>query len=178
MADITPVLPTHYIDEGRTILNNNDAALNADINSLNSILSSHTHDNLYYRKSEVDNIKKRFVIPIGLPATTINTWGKIGEMSMSENFGIVMPYSGNIVDMIPIKSDGRIPGAKIGFPLAVSQGSVISIVYRRYSSSEYSFDYIDICVNGTGGIAYVQTWDSVGQGPGLGNYIVNLIIEF
>ena len=174
MADITPVLPTHYIDEGRTILNNNDAALNADINSLNSILSSHTHDNLYYRKSEVDNIKKRFVIPIGLPATTINTWGKIGEMSMSENFGIVMPYSGNIVDMIAIKSDGQIPRVKNGFPLAVSQGNVISIIYREVASR----DIIEIYIDGTASGAYIQTKDAQGYGPGLGYYIVHLIIEF
>ena len=174
MANITPVLPTHYIDEGRTILNNNDDALNADINSLNSILSSHTHDNLYYRKSEVDNIKKKLIIPIGLPATSLNTWGKIGTISMSANFGIVMPYSGNIVDMIAIKSDGQIPKVKNGFPLAVSQGNVISIIYRQFSS----VDIIEIYVDGTASGAFVQTKDGRGYGPGLGNYIVNLIVEF
>ena len=93
---------------------------------------------------------------------------------MSSNFGIVMPYSGNIVDMIAIKSDGQIPRVKNGFPLAVSQGNVISIIYREVASR----DIIEIYIDGTASGAYIQTKDAQGYGPGLGYYIVHLIIEF
>jgi hypothetical protein len=174
MATINQVLPTHYIDEGRTILNNNDTALNNDINSLNSILSSHTHDSIYYRKSEIDNIKKRLVLTIGLPANALNTWGKIGGISMSANFGIVMPRAGNIVDMVAIKEDGQVPKSKNGFPLAFNEGDVISIVYRQYTGT----DIIEIYKNGVSTGAFIMTKDGQGFGPGLGNYIVQLIVEF
>lgn len=173
MATIEKVQPIHAIDEGRQILNNNDSALNADITSLNNTLSNHNHNAIYYTKSEVDAIKKRSVITLNLPASAINTWAKVGSISMNANFGIVMPASGNIIDMICVKDNGMIADIKQGFPLGFNAGDVISVVYTQITATEV----IRICRNGLALNSFVQTKDGQGFGPGLGNYLVILVIE-
>lgn len=173
MATIEKIQPTHVIDEGRQILNTNDANLNNDISNLSNQLNTHNHDDRYYTKSQVDAIKKKSIITLNLQASTVGTWAKIGNVSMSANFGIVMPVGGNIVDMIAIKSDGQIPVSKNGFPLAFIAGDIISVAYTQYSTS----DVIRIYKNGVATDSFVMTKDGQGYGPGLGNYIVELIIE-
>ena len=173
MANIEKVQPTHVIDEGRQIFNTNDINLNNDINNLSNQLNAHNHDDRYYTKSQVDAIKKKSIITLNLSATSIDTWAKIGSVQMGVNFGIVMPGAGNIVDMIAIKSTGEVPGSKSGFPLSFIAGDVISVLYTSYTST----DVIRIYKNGVATDSFVMTKDGQGFGPGLGNYIVELIIE-
>lgn len=173
MANIEKVQPTHVIDEGRQILNNNDTELNNTLTNLSNQLSTHNHDNIYYTKSQIDAKKTKSIVTLNLQASSVNTFAKIGSVQMSANFGLVMPGAGNIIDMICIKSDGQIPTIKNGFPLAFNSGDIISVAYTTYTAAEV----IRIYKNGTPTDSFVQVKDGQGFGPGLGNYIIQLVIE-
>lgn len=173
MANITPVYPQDYIDEGRTKLNNNDQAMNNEISSLSSQISNHNHDDRYYTKAEVDAKIKRFTLQCGLSVSAINTWARVGSVSMSANLGFVMPFAGNLVDIIAIHNSGVVLSAKNGLPLSINAGDVISVIYTQYTTN----DVIRIYRNGTATDTFVVAKDGNGQGPGFGNYIVLLVFE-
>lgn len=174
MANIKTVQPIHFIDEGRLILNDNDTAMNNEIANLSNIISNHNHNDIYYTKSEIDSRKVVDYIQVGLDATAIGTFAKIGSVQMSTFFGIVVPRNGLLTDIIAIYQTGEIFKVKNGFPLPVMAGDVISIAYTQYTAN----DVIRVYKSGFATETFVKVSDGVEGSSKLGKYILLLEFQF
>lgn len=150
MATITKIQPTHLIDEGRAIANQNDTNLNNDITTLNNTLNTHNHNSLYYTKEETQSLvinNTRFIITVGIPSSTGQSYAKIGGLSLSNTMGIPSPLDCQLI-AVQLYSSGE---AKIW-----GEGSFTPVSFTYLTPDSISVRYSEIVDANNVNQAYIE----------------------